>query len=306
MRPSRNYKRTLLKAFWPAMILWLIATQVSAQSLDSLNRLTGYKTEIYYSTGAKQQAEEMGKRCDKVMSFYKSLLDFEPTLILLVLSPGDWSKYTNFPFYGMPHFDDVKKLVVASEDNPFWKSFIPNLDQLPKDLAKQVKTAYTAPEGTLSMRNFFDLLAIHEVGHAFHNQGGLTIQRKWMGELFANILLHTYIAEKEPKLLPALTIFPKMVVSTTKKSDLKFTSLTQLEDNYDELGQNHPNNYGWYQCRWHMAAGNIYDRGGKKAIKQLWSTLKEQKIILSDKEFSDLLATKAHQSIADVMLKWDN
>ncbi|MBK8417042.1 MAG: hypothetical protein IPL22_22520 [Bacteroidetes bacterium] len=63
----------------------------------------------------------MAKRCDNVISFYKSLVNFEPTVTLLVLSPDDWSKYTKFPVYGMPHYNDAKTLIVASEDNDFGK-----------------------------------------------------------------------------------------------------------------------------------------------------------------------------------------
>lgn len=155
------------------------------------------------------------------------------------------------------------------------------------------------------MRSFFDLLAVHELGHAFHIQGGLTMQRKWMGELFANILLHTYIGEKEPELLPNLTIFPKMVVSSTNKEELKYTTLNELEPNYNLIVQQYPNNYGWYQSRWHMAAATFYDVGGVKALQNLWQALKNQKEPLDDSAFTKLLSEKAHQSIADVQLKWN-
>jgi hypothetical protein len=205
----------------------------------------------------------------------------------------------------MPHYDDAQTLIVASDDNDFWKSFIPSLDQLQSELAQQISDTYSDQNNSLTMRAFFDLLVIHELGHAFHIQGGLTIQRQWMGELFANILLHTYIAEKEPKLLPALTVFPKMVVFSINKEELKYTTLNELEANYNIIGQQYPKNYGWYQCRWQMAAATIYDAGGIKAIQSLWQTLKTQKEPLDDTTFTKLLSQKAHQSIADVQLKWN-
>lgn len=279
--------------------------KLQAQSFENLNSLDGHRVKTYYSDGSKEQAESMATRCDNVMAFYKPLIDFEPIVNLLVLSSEDWSTYTNFPVYGMPHYNNAQTLIVASEDNAFWKSFIPPLDQLPKELSQQVSSTYSDENGVLTMRSFFDLLAIHELGHAFHSQGGLTMQRKWMGELFANILLHTYIAEKEPELLPTLTVFPKMVVSSTKKEELKFTTLDELESNYDVIGQQYPNNYGWYQCRWHMAAGNIYDSGGINAFQNLWKQLKIQKEPLEDSAFAILLSGKVHQSVADVLLKWD-
>ncbi len=302
MKKNENGKQIILGL---CVLLFVSVSKISAHSFENLNPLVGHNIKTYYSEGSKEQAETMAIRCDSVISFYKSLIDFEPTVTLLVLSPADWSKYTNFPVYGMPHYNDAQTLIVASDDNDFWKSFIPPLDQLPSKLAQQISNTYSDKNGSLTMRGFFDLLAIHELGHAFHIQGGLTMQRKWMGELFANILLHTYIAEKEPELILALTVFPQMVVSSTNKSDLKFTTLNELESNYDLLGQQYPNNYGWYQCRWHKAAGKIYDDGGTKAFKKLWQILKKQKEPLDNVAFANLLSKKVHKSVANVQLKWD-
>ena len=141
------------------------------------------------------------------------LIRFEPKVTLLILNPTDWPKYTTFPVYGMPHYDETRDLlIVASENNDFWNSFIPPVDMLPKELADKIKTTYVDQNDNLTMQAFFDLLAIHELGHAFHFQAGLNVQRMWMGELFCNIFLHTYIAENEPDKLAALTVFPQMVI----------------------------------------------------------------------------------------------
>lgn len=303
MKYTATSRKTTTKILYISIFLTMY--NATAQSFKNLNQLEGYITKTYYSEGSKEQAKAMATRCDSVMLFYKSIINFQPNVTLLVLSPNDWSSYTNFPVYGMPHYNDAQTLIVASDDNDFWKSFIPPLDQLPAGLAQQISNTYSDKNNQLSMRGFFDLLAIHELGHAYHNQGGLTMQRRWMGELFANIFLHTYIAEREPQQLPALTLFPKMVVTATNKADLKYTTLPELEANYELIGQQYPQNYGWYQCRWHMAAGTIYDEGGTTAIKNLWKELQIQKEPLSDSVFAELLATKVDQSVADVPLKWD-
>jgi hypothetical protein len=303
MKQIINHTKPILLGLY--VLLFVSVSDLSAQSFEKLNLLEGHNTKTYFSNGSKEQAETMATRCDSVISFYKSILNFKPTITLLVLSPTDWSTYTNFPVYGMPHYDDAQTLIVASDDNDFWKSFIPSLDQLQSELAQQISETYNDKNNSLTMRAFFDLLVIHELGHAFHIQGGLTMQRQWMGELFSNILLHTYIAEKEPKLLPALTVFPKMVVFSINKEELKYTTLNELETNYDLIGQQYPKNYGWYQCRWQMAAATIYEAGGIKAIQSLWQTLKTQKEPLDDTTFAKLLSEKAHQSIADVQLKWN-
>jgi len=52
----------------------------------------------------------MAQRCDNMVSFYRKSIDFESTVTLLVLSKEDWSKHTNFPVYGMPHYTDSHTL----------------------------------------------------------------------------------------------------------------------------------------------------------------------------------------------------
>jgi hypothetical protein len=265
----------------------------------------GHNLVTYCSEGSVTEAIHVAALCDSVMSYYKSIINFKPTVTLLVLSTRDWSNYTNFPFYGMPHYPDEKTLIVASDDNDFWKSMLPPLDQMSTQLANEISNTYSDDSGNLTMRGFFDLLAIHELDHAFHEQGELTMQRKWMGELFANMFLHTYIAEKEPELLSALTIFPTMVLSLTNLEELKYSTLVELEANYGLITQQYPQNYGWYQCKLHTAAGHIYDESGVATFQKLWNVLKTNNQLLDDSSFVTLLSNQVHKSVADVQLKWN-
>ncbi len=275
----------------------------SSQGYFNFEQLKGTEAQVYYSAGQHQRATEVATRTQNAIDFNHKILGFKPKVTLLILNPEDWSKHTTFPVYGMPHYKNDQTLVVASSDNDFWRSFMPRIDQLPASLAAQIRKAYGTSDGKLSMQPFFDLLALHELGHAFHIQGGLTMQRKWMGELFCNILLHTYIAENNPGLFDALTVFPEMVVAAGT-TGYKFTSLNEFENNYTELGQKHPKNYGWYQSRLHVAAKNIYDSGGKKAFVKLWKALRSTPDKMDDKQLSSLLKRKVHPSVADVMVKW--
>lgn len=286
------------------LFMTLLVSQVKAQRFDQLVRLKDQHANVYYSRGHEQRALSIAARLDRAMVYNQELTGFKPAVTMLILSAADWGNYTKFPVYGMPHYNDDKTLIVAVEDNAFWKSFAPPLEQLPEKLRERVKKIYSLPDGSLSMQAFFDLLAIHELGHAFHMQAGLTMQRKWMGELFVNILLHTYLAENEPEQLPALTLFPEMVVARGTKG-FQYTSLKDIEERYDEIGQQHPQNYGWYQCRWHSAAADIYDAAGKTVLKKLWDALKEQKDKLGETTLASFLEARVHKTVADVMRDWD-
>jgi len=273
---------------------------MKAQSYPELNELTGFSIKAYYSPGNEERAKVIVGRCEETIKYVNRLVGFTPKVSLFILNPEHWKKFATFPVYGMPHYPDNERLVIASEDNDFWKSFIPPLDQLPSELADKTIQAYTISDGTLSMMGFFDLLAIHELGHAFHKQGGLTMQRLWMQELFCNIMLHTYIAENEPKNLPALEVFPEMVVAAGTNG-YKFTNLSDFEIRYDNMN---PKNYGWYQCRLHVAAKNIYKAGGEKTFKKLWKGLKENKLKMTETQLAEFLKKNVGKEVAKIQTDW--
>lgn len=303
---KKNACRLLLPLFFLLIVIFITTTSTNGQSYDSLVHLPGHQAQVYHSKSASDKAKRMAVQLDRVMQFYSGQTGFTPSVTLLVLSPADWNKYSQSMVYGMPHYTNSKTLIVAAENNDFWKSFIPPLDKLPEDLASAIRKTYTDAEKALTMEPFFDLLAIHELGHAYHIQGGLQMQRNWMSELFVNIFLHSYVAEKEPALLPALTLFPKMVVAMTDKRTLKYTSLQDLEQFYTQIAQQSPQNYGWYQCRWHMEAGSIYEAGGIPIMKKLWAVLKNQQTVINDTLLADLLTTNVHERVAAVQLNWES
>lgn len=293
--------------------LWLLFSSISficnssfAQPYEGLKELKGQRAQIYFSSGAEAKAGRIVIQLDQVMVFYEQHLKLTPTVALLILSPGDWKTHANpRAVYGIPHFINAQTLVVASENNDFWNRQIPSTEKIPTQYASLFANTYSNKKGGLTLEPFFDLLAIHELAHAYHNQGGLVMQRKWMAELFANLMLHTYIAEKEPSLLSALTTLPKVAVATTDQATLKYTSLQDLEVHYHEIPPRYPENYGWYQYRWHIAAGEIYDVGGIATLTKLWTALKNQKEVLNDEQLTRLLTSQVHLAVSNVFLKWD-
>src|SRR5690606_15594021 len=134
---------------------------------------------------------------------FQDEINFTPKTKLYILAPQDWKAVAAQPLqevYGFPHNIDQERLAIATTDNDFWRSFLPDVKQLPPVLAAAIKLAYGKEGGSYSMMPFFDLLALHEMGHSYTTQAGLKMQRNWMGELFVNIMLHTYVAEKQPAL----------------------------------------------------------------------------------------------------------
>jgi len=277
-----------------------------AQVPGGLESLAGTSFPVYFSPGHEARAVSMSRRIESAMHYHEELLGFRPGISLLVLGESDWTANTPYAVvYGMPHYvEEEGKLILAAEDNEFWQSFFPPAGSLPPGLQEAVRAAYSTADGRLSAQPFFDLLAIHELGHAFHLQAHLDMRRKWMGEFFCNLFLHAYIAQREPDQLPALTVFPSMVVNSGTEG-LLHTSLADLQARYNELATEMPRNYGWYQCRLHFASALLYDRDGPAVCRNLWEALRSPGLAGTDEELAATLRERNASGVADVILNWE-
>lgn len=279
--------------------------QAAPKDSVALESLKGFSQTYYYSAGHEDRAKQIALFMEDAGKYFQEEIHFTPQTTLYILAPRHWSAIAAPALkevYGFPHNIDHVRLAIAAEDNDFWRSFLPLIDQLPPATVADVNKAYRNADGTYSMMPFFDLLALHEMGHSYTAQAGLKMHRKWMGELFVNIMLHTFVAEKQPALLPALETFPNMVISGGS-SKFQFTSLEDFERLYETLGMG-PENYGWYQCKLHAAAKDIYNAGGKTVLKKLWDALKKHQEELTDEEFVKILKNEVHPAVADVFTNW--
>lgn len=294
-------------------IVWLFAgylshaqTQISSTDPSTgLLALEGYTQTIYHSPGNDERARNIAKSMETAGNFFQEAIGFTPNIELYILAPKHWKAIAAIPFkevYGFPHNIDMVRLAIATEDNDFWRSFLPTMDGLPPNIAIDVKKTYGKSDGSLSMMPFFDLLAIHEMGHSYTSQAGLKMQRHWMGELFVNIMLHTYVAEKQPHLLSVLEILPNISIAGGS-AEYEHKSLEDFEKLYPTMGIS-PKNYGWYQFKLHAAAKDIYNEGGKEVLSNLWKSLKAHQEPMNDDEFMLMLQKEVHPSVADVFLSW--
>jgi hypothetical protein len=271
-----------------------------------LEELKGLTQTFFFSPGCGARAKEISVFVENACDFFQKEIRFTPKTQLFILAPEHWKYIAVKPLqdvYGFPHNIDYVRLAIAAEDNDFSRSFLPPIDKLATPMLEQVKKTYGKEDGSYSMMPFFDLLALHEMGHSYTAQAGLKMHRNWMGELFVNIMLHTYVAERQPELLPVLETFPNMVVGAGH-GEYKFTSLEDFEKLYPTMGMG-PKNYGWYQCKLHSAAKDIYNVGGKTVLKKLWTALKKHQEKMTDEEFTSMLKKEVHTSVADVYVKWN-
>lgn len=261
---------------------------------DKLYHIPDFPFAVYSSLTLVAQAQKIAARCERAFIFFRDIFGVNPKFTLLVLSSDDWATYTPQQPVGMPHFD-TDKLVVAGETNDFWQSVVPQRENISSELFKAVQNVYGQPDGTIDVSPFFHLLAIHELGHAFHVQAPSQFPRLWLMETFANLCLHTYVAVNEPELLPVLETLPQVFVDAGK--DLtSYRSLKDFEMHYMNM---HPANYVWYQGQFHFLAKQAFDLRGMEALSSLWKTF-----ILSDAQLNTILRKEIHPDLAKMVENW--
>jgi hypothetical protein len=242
----------------------------------------------------------IGDRSLRAYEFLGKTLEFEPEFRVLVLAPEHWKAYASFPLYGMPHYTEARTIALAGLDSSFWQSLLPSPGTLPRSDEDAMRLAYGQEDGSLNLSPFFDLLAVHEMGHVFHLQAACHFPRLWLMELFCNMCLHAYVARMEPGQLRPLETFPR-IVAGTGGGVLEHRSLRDFEQLYTDLGSR---NYGWYQCRLHVAAKAIFEAGGVDTLRRLWKTFLRLHESVTDDDLAGVLEGEVHPAVEHVLSHW--
>ena len=137
------------------------------------------------------------------------------------------------------------------------------------DRQAELATVYGGPDGTLHFDDFFDLIAVHEVAHLFC-EGQVAFPRMWLGELFANLALHAWVAEEAPDSLDTLTTLPHLAALGSGE-EFEHRSRDAFERLYSSVGGP---NYVWYQFRLQVAAAELYDGVGEVAVRRLFDAFR--------------------------------
>jgi hypothetical protein len=239
-------------------------TTIDTARHDGLRRLDGFPFPVLASEGLAPRARLLAARATRALRFLAASLAVEPDIALLVLAHDDWDGRAGFPLYGMPNYV-AGNVVVAGQPSDFWRGFVDLVAEADPAGLETLRQAYDA-DGEIDLSRFFDLLAIHEIGHHFHHVGGVHFPRLWLMELFCNLCLHVYVAEQDADALPVLECFPA-VVAAISPNCFPHPDLRAFEQLYNRMP---PQNYGWYECRLHVAAKRVYDAGGAAALRRLW------------------------------------
>lgn len=273
---------------------------MSNKDYSQLAEVKGFAFPVYASAGVEQQAYTIASRCQRAYRFLRDTFSFPAEVNALILSASDWSSYATFPVYGMPHYSDERTLVVAGENNGFWRNFAPPPEILPPSVASAFQSAYGQADGSIDLVSFFNLLAVHELAHLFHSQAPVHFPRLWLMELFCNVGLHAYVVNIEPEQLPVLETFPQAIVNLGY-AHLPYHALADFERLYANMDAQ---NFGWYQCQLHVASKHIYDNGGVEVLQRFWKAFLLPHNSLSDEQLADWLHQEVHPEVKRVLVEW--
>jgi hypothetical protein len=247
---------------------------------SGLPRLGGHPFEVCYSDGSRARATAVAEvTADAYVYFSRLFSAVEPDIAVIVADEADWPS-DRLP-YGLPFFrDDAGEIrpgvvVMPAGSGDFWTAMAQELrDASPQGYAQLLAT-YPGGAGGLDLQPFFDLVAIHELGHAFEVLGDLRLPTFWLSEIFVNLAMHAFVATQLPASLPTLEVLPTVGAGSRRLAARMraegYSTLDELQTHY--TGGDHPMdplNYVWFQYRWQRLAAKMFQADGEGGLVRLW------------------------------------
>lgn len=246
---------------------------------SGLAQLDGYPFEVRYSDGARERARAVGGIAADAYAYLGQIFGgFEPDIALVVAARGDWASTQP---YGLPFFNNEEGqirpgiVVMPAGAGDFWAAIGQDIRDASRQDYARLLGAYPDGSGGLDLQPFFDLVTIHELGHAFEMLGGLRLPTFWLGEIFANMALRTFVASRLPQALSTLEVLPTVGAQSRRLGARMraegYSTLEQLEAHY--AGGDQPMellNYVWYQHRWLRLAARTFEADGELALVRFW------------------------------------
>jgi len=247
---------------------------------SGLPHLGGYPFEVRYSDGSLARAKAAADVAADAYLYFSSLFSaVEPDIAVVVADEADWPE--NGPAYGLPFFRDEAGeirpgvVVMPAGSGDFWIAMGHDLrDASPRGYARLLTTYPDGADG-LDLQPFFDLVTIHEIGHAFEVLGGLRLPTFWLSEIFVNLALHAFVATRRPESLQTLEVLPTVGAGSRRLGARMraegYSTLDELQAHYtggdDPMS---PLNYVWFQYRWLRLAAKVFDADGEDGLVRFW------------------------------------
>jgi len=246
---------------------------------SELPQLGGYPFEVRYSNGALVRARAAADVAAGAYTYFSRLFAaVEPDIAIIVANEVDWSGKGP---YGLPFFrDDAGEIrpgiiLMPAGGGDFWIQIAQDLREAsPRGYAK-LRAAYPDGAGGVDLQPFFDLITIHELGHAFEVLGDLRLSTFWLSEIFANLAMHAFVATQLPASLATLEVLPTVGAGSRKLAARMraegYSTLEELQAHYTGSNDSmNPLNYVWFQHRWLRLVAKMFEVDGEAGLVRFW------------------------------------
>jgi hypothetical protein len=283
---------------------------------STLATLEGFPFEVRYSKGVLERARVMASITADAYGYFAQLFSLEPDLAVIVANEADWESRQP---YGLPYFNDDDDqirpgiVVMPAGTGVFWLAMGEDLRETTPEGYERLRMTYPNGDGGVDLQPFFDLITIHELGHAFEGAGDLRLPTFWLGEIFANLCLHAFVATKRPQSLNTLEVLSVVGASSegldARMSREGFTTLEELETHYTG-GKNpmSPRNYVWYQYRWQRLAAAMFAADGEEGLARFWAYFRahdqRDSAAITPSSFATLLMLHVSETLAQAVREW--
>ncbi len=255
------------------------------------------------------RARSIAARTQRALDWLGGLVALPPPPPLFVLDPTDWSRIALLPQYGLAHVNRTR-IVMGMQNSGLW---ITVADQTWPELSvfdrQRMISVYGQPP---DLGMFADMVISHELTHLTDLPSWLddpvagarswSADRPkflWLTELFANLGMQGYVAEREPESLPALETAYE-VIGEMASSRFTFRRLREMHESVTTPGMDGVN-YVWFEFRLLILAGRLWRTAGPVAFQRLHEILHGP--VLSEDAVFEVLA-KLDPAVADNARRW--
>jgi hypothetical protein len=284
----------------------------------ALAHLHGYPFEVRHSDGMLKRATVLADVAAVAYAYFSRLFSsVDPDIALIVAHEADWPGRKS-P-YGLPFFtDDFGEIrpgvvVMPAGGGDFWSGIAQDLRDASPGGYPRLLATYPDGAGGVDLRPFFDLMTIHELGHAFEVLGDLRLPTSWLSEIFVNLAMHALVATQLPASLPTLETLPTVGArSRTLAARMRaegYSTLEELEAHY--TGGDDPMsllNYVWFQYRWQRLAARVFEADGEDGLVRFWECFHATDSVSEDRaaaaSLAPLLTAEVSRTLGQAIRGW--
>ena len=226
-----------------------------------LHRIKSEPVTLHFSPGYAQRAQKLGQLVREAHNFLSEWLGVKAHTTLSVLRRESWRHVRHVP-YGYPHSTPNKGTIFApahypprliSRQRALYEAASPSLQQQLCDDASAIDT---------QIRHFFDLVAIHELGHLFIHHLQLALDARRLTELVANLFATAFFVEVRADLAADWLAWAELQASL----EVPYRSLEEYDTRYTTLDFANSN---YYQGRFNQQALQLWQKHGREIAPAL-------------------------------------